>query len=175
MWTDRLRRRREALELVRTAGAEVAADLGKSQLRQLLEIGVLGLKGYGAADYYLLGLYNDPGRARKFMTNAEYNKVRSALNRPVQGIVVFNKWIFAKYCEAVGVPTPRCFGVFHKDFGFTEKQEPLRDLCSLSDLLESVSGGLVVKPLAGDRGDSVRVFDAIDHAGQLLEIGRAHV
>src|SRR3546814_1945987 len=57
MWTDRLYRRREAFRLLRTAGAEVKADIGKSQFRQLLEIGVLGLKGYRAADYYQLELY----------------------------------------------------------------------------------------------------------------------
>src|SRR3546814_4588234 len=71
MWTDRLYRRREAFRLLRTAGAEVKADIGKSQFRQLLEIGVLGLKGYRAADYYQLELYKDVARAKKFMTRSE--------------------------------------------------------------------------------------------------------
>jgi hypothetical protein len=162
MWTDRLYRRREAFHLLRTAGAEVKADLGKSQFRQLLEIGVLGLKGYRAADYYQLGLYKDVARARKFMTNGEYNRIRSRLNEPVCGIIEFNKWIFAKYCESLGLPTPHCYGVFHKVFGFDENQKPLRDLPGLSDLLDSVGGAIVVKPLSGDRGDSIRVFNNID-------------
>src|SRR3546814_10055959 len=74
-----------------TAGAEVKADIGKSQFRQLLEIGVLGLKGYRAADYYQLELYKDVARAKKFMTNGEYNRIRSRLNEPACGIIEFNK------------------------------------------------------------------------------------
>src|SRR3546814_7604653 len=70
-----------------TAGAEVKADIGKSQFRQLLEIGVLGLKGYRAADSYQLELYKDVARAKKFMTNGEYNRIRSRLNEPACGII----------------------------------------------------------------------------------------
>src|SRR3546814_18876054 len=81
MWTDRLYRRREAFRLLRNAGAEVKADIGKSQFRQLLEIGVLGLKGYRAADYYQHELYKDDARAKKFMTTGEYTRNRSRLNK----------------------------------------------------------------------------------------------
>ncbi|HEY9536441.1 MAG TPA: sugar-transfer associated ATP-grasp domain-containing protein [Kiloniellaceae bacterium] len=144
------------------------ADIGKSQFRQLLEIGVLGLKGYRAADYYQLELYKDVARAKKFMTNGEYNRIRSRLNEPACGIIEFNKWIFAKYCESLGIPTPHCYGVFHREYGFDESEKPLRDLPSLSGLLDSVGGAIVVKPLAGDRGDNVRVFDGIDPARQVV-------
>jgi hypothetical protein len=168
MWTQQIRRRQEALRLLFTAGAEVKADFGKSRCRQLLEISLLGLKGYGAADYYLLGLYKDPGLARRFMTNAQYNEARRRLNRPVQGIIEFNKWIFAKYCESLGIPTPHCFGVFHSEFGFTEQQASLRSFEDLCGLLSSIRRPFVVKPLAGDRGEGVRVFEAIDTAQQVL-------
>lgn len=168
MWTERLRRRQEALKLLRTAGAEVKADFGKSHLRQMLEIGMLGLKGYGAADYYLLGLYKDLGLARKFMTSGQYNEVRRRLNRPVQGIIEFNKWVFSKYFQSLGIPTPHCYGVFHSEFGFTENQGSLRSFQDLCDCLDAVTGPIVVKPLAGDRGESVRVFDFIDKAEQAL-------
>jgi len=168
MWTQQVRRRREALKLLLTAGAEVKADFGKSRCRQMLEIGVLGLKGYGAADYYLLGLYKDPGLAARFMTNAQYNEARRRLNKPVQGIIEFNKWIFAKYCESLGIPTPHCYGVFNREFGFTEDQASLRSFEDLCALLCSVGKPIVVKPLAGNRGDGVRVFKEIDRGQQIL-------
>lgn len=168
MWTQQIRRRREALQLLRSAGAEVEADFGKSRWRQLLEIGLLGLKGYGAADYYLLGLYKNPRLATRFMTNAQYNVARRRLNKPVQGIVEFNKWIFAKYCDALDIPTPHCYGVFHREFGFTERQASLRSFADLSALLGSIPGAFVVKPLAGNRGDGVRVFERIESDQQML-------
>src|SRR3546814_20935616 len=76
-------------------------------------------------------------------------------------------WIFPKYCNSLGIPTPICYGVFHREYGFDESEKPLRDLPSLSGLLDSVGGAIVVKPLAGDRGDNVRVFDGIDPARQV--------
>lgn len=168
MWAQQIRRRQEALRLLLTAGAEVKADFGKSRWRQLVEIGLLGLKGYGAADYYLLGLYKDPGHATRFMTNAQYNEARRRLNKPVQGIIEFNKWIFARYCESLDIPTPHCYGVFHREFGFTEQQASLRSFEDLCALLRSLPGPFVVKPLAGNRGEGVRVFEGNDRARQIL-------
>src|SRR3546814_9681317 len=74
------------------------------------------------------------------MTNGEYNRIRSRLNELACGIIEFNKWIFAKYCESLGIPTPHCYGVFHREYGFDESEKPLRDLPSLSGLLDSVGG-----------------------------------
>lgn len=129
---------------------------------------MLGLKGYGAADYYLLGLYKDPGLAARFMTNAQYNEARRRLNKPVQGIIEFNKWVFAKYCDSVGIPTPHCYGIFNREFGFSEHQARLRSFDDLCELLRSLEKPIVVKPLAGDRGEGVRVFEEIDTVRQIL-------
>src|SRR3546814_8696702 len=73
------------------------------------------------------------------MTNGEYNRIRSRLNEPACGIIEFNKWIFAKYCESLGIPTPHCYGVFHREYGFDESEKPLRDLPSLSRSEEHTS------------------------------------
>lgn len=168
MWSEQIRKRREALRLLDTAGAEVRSDFGKSKTRQFVEICLLGIKGYSAADYYLLGLYKDPGQARRFMTHGEYNEIRRKLNKPVSGIIEFNKWVFGRYCESVGIPTPRCHGVFHQDIGFAANGRPLRSFDDLWALLSALEGPIVVKPLAGDRGENVRIFDRIDREARTL-------
>jgi hypothetical protein len=168
MWLDSIRKRKEALRLVKRAGPEVAADFGKSAARQLFEICLLSLRGYSAADYYLLGLYKPGGRSKNFMTLQQYNDVRRKLNRPVVGIVEFNKWIFGKYCASVGISTPQCYGIFHRDIGFSESLGSLREAQQLWSLLVTIASPFVVKPLAGDRGESVRVFDRIDRDRRML-------
>jgi hypothetical protein len=168
MWLDSIRKRKEALRLVKRAGPEVAADFGKSAARQLLEICLLSLRGYSAADYYLLGLYKPGGRAKNFMTLRQYNDVRRKLNRPVVGIIEFNKWIFGKYCASVGISTPHCYGIFHRDIGFSERLGSLREAQQLWSLLVTIASPFVVKPLAGDRGESVRVFDRVDRDRRML-------
>ena len=162
MWSAAIRRRSAALRLIRAAGAEVSADYGKSMLRQLAEISVRKLQGYNVADYYLLGLYKEAGRNKRFMTKSEYDDVRRRLNKQVCGIIEFNKWVFGKYCEATGIPTPHCYGVFHKEIGFAEDLRPLRSQDDLWRLLVSINGAIVVKPVAGDRGENVRVFETVD-------------
>src|SRR3546814_2858651 len=96
----------------------------------------------------LLELYKDVARAKKFMTNGEYNRIRSRLNEPACGIIEFNKWIFATYCESLGIPTPHCYGVFHREFAVDESEKPLRDLLSLLCFLESVCGAILAQLLS---------------------------
>src|SRR3546814_6006150 len=131
MWAARIRRREKALRPVRTMGPEVSQDFGKSRLRQLIEVGLLGLRGYSASDYYILGLYRDISQASAFMNRGQFDQVRRRWNPPAQGIFEFNKWIFGHYCASVGIPTPRCYGLFHPSCGITAEGRPLRDLEAL--------------------------------------------
>jgi hypothetical protein len=162
MLSASIRKRRQSLKLINSAGAEVRADFGKSIPRQMLEISLLGLRGYSAADYYLLGLYKGTSKASKFMTLRQYNEVRRKLNKQVCGIIEFNKWVFGKYCESVGIPTPQCYGVFHKEIGFARDLRPLRGPDELWAFLIEINRPFAIKPLAGDRGENVRIFDSID-------------
>jgi hypothetical protein len=116
----------------------------------------------------LLGLYKGIVNAKRFMTHGQYNEIRRKLNRPVVGIIEFNKWIFAKYCQSVGIPTPHTYGVFHNDIGFAEDQRSLRTRDELWDFLSSINGPFVIKPIAGDRGENVRVFDRINKVARTL-------
>ena len=168
MSPDSVRKVKKALSLVKSAGAEVAADHGKTIARQLFEICLLSLRGYSAADYYLLGLYKADNRSRDFMTLREYNDVRRQLNRPVVGIIEFNKWIFGKYFASVGISTPHCYGIFHREIGFSERIGSLREAQQLWGFLVGIPGPFVVKPLAGDRGENVRVFDSVDQDRRVL-------
>jgi hypothetical protein len=168
MLPEPIRRRQSALKLIRSAGPEVRADFGKSIARQVLEISLLSLKGYSAADYYLLGFYKGIGRATRFMTQKQYNEVRRRLNKQVCGIIEFNKWMFGKYCASVGIPTPRCYGVFNQEIGFAEDLRPLRNGDELWRFLCEINGSIVLKPLAGDRGENVRIFDRVDAQARSL-------
>jgi hypothetical protein len=162
MWSEQIKRRQKALKLVRTVGAEVKREIGKSQIRQLLEIGILGLRGYSASDYYVLRLYNDYTQAGKYMNRGQFNAARWRWNPPVQGVFEFNKWIFGHYCAAIGIPSPTCYGLFHRQTGMSAAGEPLRDLEGLRRLLAAIAGPVVFKPIAGSHGDGVMVIDGFD-------------
>jgi hypothetical protein len=168
MWSSAIIRRKKALKLIRTVGAEVKNETGKSQLKQLLEIGLLGLHGYSASDYYVLGLYRDPRQATRYMNRSQFDKVRRHWNPPVQGIFEFNKWIFGHYCARVGISTPKCFGLFHPKTGITAGGRPLRDLEDLGALLSATNGGVAIKPIAGSHGDNVMIVDNFDTQSQML-------
>jgi hypothetical protein len=159
MWSAQIRRRSKALKLVRTVGTEVKQAFGKSRLRQLFEIGLIGLRGYSASDYYVLGLYKDYTQASRFMNRHQFDTARRKWNPPVQGVFEFNKWVFGNYCMAVGIPTPKCYGLFHPQTGMTTEGSPLRNLEGLSALVASVNGPIVFKPIAGSHGDDVVVVD----------------
>lgn len=168
MWSEQIRRRKEAIRLVRTIGAEVSKELGKTQLRQLFEIGILGLRGFSPSDYYVLNLYRDPSQARRYMNRRDYDMVRRKWNPPQQGIFEFNKWIFGNYCASVGIPTPRCYGVFHPRTGVTVDGHPLRDMENLNTLMGRIDTAVVYKPIAGSHGDDVMVFDRFDPTSRIL-------
>lgn len=168
MWSAQIHRRKIALRLVRTVGAEVNKEFGKSQLRQLLEIAIIGLRGYTASDYYVLNLYKDSSQARKYMSRGQFDTVRRKWNPPKLGIFEFNKWIFGNYCAAVGIPTPRCYGLFHSKMGMTVEGRPLRDMENLRALMDAINGALVCKPIAGSHGDHVMVFDEFDRTSGTL-------
>jgi hypothetical protein len=167
-WSGGIRRRKEALRLLRTVGGDVKKELGKSRLRQLFEIGILDLRGYSASDYYVLGLYKNVADPRKYMNRSQFDEVRRQWNPPKQGIFEFNKWIFGNYCTVIGIPTPRCYGLFHRQTGLSADGRPLRDMESLSDLIASAGEPLACKPIAGSHGDHVMVFDRYDLASRIL-------
>lgn len=166
MWSDRIRRRKKAFKLIRTAGSEVTQDLGKSRLRQLIEVGVLGLRGYSASDYYVLGLYRDPSQASRFMNRSQFDQVRRRWNPPAQGIFEFNKWIFGHYCTSAGIPVPKSYGLFHRQTGITAEGQPLRSLSDLRGLLAAANGALAIKPVAGSHGDDVMIVERFDPLSQ---------
>lgn len=164
MLSAQIQRRRKALRLLRTVGAEVSREHGKGQLQQLIELGLLGLRGYSASDYYVLGLYRDYRQASRYMTRSQFDKVRRQWNPPSQGIVEFNKWIFGNYCTSIGIPTPQCYGLFHARVGLTVAGNPLRDCATLAAVFSSTESGIAIKPIAGSHGNDVMVVDRFDVA-----------
>src|SRR3546814_11736678 len=101
------------------------------------------------SDYYVLGLYRDISQAPKFMNRGQFDQVRRRWNPPAQGIFEFNKWIFGHYCASVGIPTPRCYGLFHPSCGITAEGRPLRDLAALGAWMSHAHGALAITTVAG--------------------------
>ena len=168
MWSAQIRRRERALRLVRAVGPEASEACGKSRFRQLIEVGLLGLRGYSASDYYVLGLYRDPSQARNFMNRGQFDKVRRQWNPPAQGIFEFNKWIFGHYCASAGIPVPKSFGLFHPRIGIAADGRPLRDLDDLRGVMTAANGSLAIKPVAGSHGDHVMIIEHFDPPSDLV-------
>src|SRR3546814_135998 len=102
------------------------------------------------------------------MNRGQVEQVRRRWNPPAQGIFEFNQWIFGHYCASVGIPTPRCYGLFHPAYGITAQGRPLRDLEALGALMAAADGALAIKPVAGSHGDHVMIVERLDPLSQLV-------
>src|SRR3546814_17374636 len=100
------------------------------------------------------------------MNRGQVEQVRRRWNPPAQGIFEFNQWIFGHYCASVGIPTPRCYGLFHPAYGITAQGRPLRDLEALGALMAAADGALAIKPVAGSHGDHVMIVERLDPLSQ---------
>ncbi|CAN0509330.1 unnamed protein product, partial [Discosporangium mesarthrocarpum] len=72
------------------------------------------------------------------------------------------------YCRSLDIPTPDFYGIFNIDFGVTIDGEPLRNFRELQHVITSIDGPFVVKPVAGEHGIDVIVFDRFDARSSIL-------
>ena len=147
---------------------------GKNYANQLVEMIALLFKGYHEEEYYILNLYDD---TKDYVSTRQFNTIIETLNPPNRrGLVDSNKYILSQYLTNHNLPTPKCYGILHKTYGFTTSFMSLRNLYELRLLLKHIDAcPIVFKPAGNTRGgfgvfaaekyevdnDSIKVNDGI--------------
>ncbi len=144
-------------QLVDEYGDQVQRQTGKSKARQVAEILRYRLRGFKEQQYYILRLYLE--ERPDFMSNRDFRQRMQEVNPQISGMVEFNKWIFFHYMKSHGLPVPECHGVYHADYGYSPAGS-LQDPDRLATLIEQ-HAPVVIKPVAGGRGESVMVIETV--------------
>lgn len=125
--------------------------------------------GYHSSDVDVYG-FND-GRplqdAARYLGYDWYmSHVRPVLNARWAKPLTESKWVFYRLADALGLPTPRTFGLFDSTYGVSwDGQRRLQTVSQVpEEMAERRPGGLVLKPVGGRQGKQLLILDAIDHS-----------
>ncbi|MGB5107727.1 MAG: sugar-transfer associated ATP-grasp domain-containing protein [Candidatus Zixiibacteriota bacterium] len=111
--------------------------------------------------------YNDNHLSDPRLTLADkerflsYNQaciMNSQLN-PLPSRGVLQKFVFSQYLGSFGIPTPRNYGYFDPDFGYTPERESFRNPEDLKLVLDSNElSEFVIKPAGGAKGTGIHII-----------------
>lgn len=113
--------------------------------------------------------YNDDHLSDPKLTLADkerflsYNQaciMNSQLN-PLPARGVLQKFAFSQYMGSFGIPTPRNFGYFDPDFGYTPERESFRSVEDIKRVLDQRElNEFVLKPAGGAKGTGITVINS---------------
>ena len=96
----------------------------------------------------------------RFLSYNQACIMNSTLN-PMPSRGVLQKFVFSQFMGTFGIPTPRNFGYFDPEFGYTPEREPFR---SVEDLRREINRHsleeFVLKPAGGAKGTGITVIVA---------------
>lgn len=129
------------------------------QLREAWELFQLNeLEPYEYNDLHLSDPKLSFDEKQRFMSYNQTCIFHRELN-PQVARGVLNKWVFWVYMNSYGITTPRVFGLFDPEFGYTPEREPLR---SVEDFQRVINRNnlteFVIKPASGAKGFDVTVI-----------------
>lgn len=111
----------------------------------------------------LYDLHHQPGRHSQFLPQKRWERISPAFSQPDARAVLNDKWIFSRYVADLGVAVPRTYGLFHPQYGVSDRLAPLRTPADLVRIAHEVGDtGLVAKPVRGLQGKAVVVVTAVE-------------
>lgn len=111
--------------------------------------------------------YNDNHLSDPKLTLADkerflsYNQacVLNAQLNPLYARGILLKFVFSQFMGTYGIPTPRSYGLFDPDFGYTPQREPFRTVDDLRRVIEKNNlSEFVIKPAGGAKGTGITVI-----------------
>jgi hypothetical protein len=124
--------------------------------------------GFEQRDLDLYGFDRDTSAdvLRDYLGYSTYlSTIRSAVNDRKHRALAENKWLFYRWAGAMGLPIPPTIGYFESLHGITWDGRPLTRLAEVLDEISRIQPStLVVKPVGGQAGQGVVIFDSIDHS-----------
>lgn len=125
--------------------------------------------GYQSSDVDVYG-FNDGRPIRDAARYLGYDwylsHVRPVLNAQWAKPLTESKWVFYRFADALGLPTPHTLGLFDSTYGVSWDGQ--RRLQRVPQVLEELAlrrpGGLVLKPVGGGQGKQLLILDSIDHS-----------
>lgn len=128
-------------------------NAGKNKLIQFYEILRFRQQGFHESEYYILNLYNGN---KGYSSVREHLKNINILNPQVSRRIEFNKYIFSNYVRSHNLPAPKCYGILHERWGFTQDHGSLDCIEDLRKFLTNINSPIVLKPV-GDTYKGVGV------------------
>lgn len=90
--------------------------------------------------------------------------IRPALNDERSRVLTDNKWVFYRHVAPYGIPIPETLALLDQRYGMTWDGLPCTRVEQLEEILrEKRPRTLVIKPAGGIQGQSVLVYNEIDH------------
>jgi hypothetical protein len=117
-------------------------------------------------DLYGFGRDTPTDVLRDYLGYSTYlSAVRPAFNDRQHRALAENKWIFYRWAGSLGLPIPPTLGLYETLHGVTWDGRPLTHLTHvLDEIARTQPSTLVVKPVGGQAGRGVVIFDRIDHS-----------
>ena len=145
-------------------------EVGKSRLRQFYEILRFRQQGFHESEYYILKLYNGNKGYSSFKGHLKNINI---LNPQVSRRIEFNKYIFSNYMRSHDLPTPKCYGILHERWGFTQEHDRLDCIENLRKILKNIDAPIVLKPV-GDtyKGIGVCTIEQYDSKNDEVLLNR---
>ena len=141
----------------------------KTKSRQLIEIIQLILRRQATPkEYYSYRFYEldkDYLYMMNFLFHYDLNKTfRPVLNKPEWVFIFRNKLLFNQYYGHHNLPVTNLYGYYDSEAGFSMDGKPLATAQHLQDLLARFyPPALVLKPVGGDCGTNILIFDKINY------------
>ncbi|WP_274520776.1 sugar-transfer associated ATP-grasp domain-containing protein [Ectothiorhodospira variabilis] len=124
------------------------------------KIRILG-SSFTEDEYQLYGFdrLEDPADAMRYLSHRQNHEIyRPAVNRGYQQHLLEDKWVSQLFLNALGIPVPKTYGLFHPRFGITPDGSPMRTPEHVASTLERhLPSRFVLKPRGGRQGHNIIV------------------
>jgi len=147
----------------------------KSKLRQLREILWLGLRyRFSPIEYQAYRFYlqeKDFPDMMTYLSNYEISfKIRQRLINPKMQAMLTNKLLFHGFYQSYGIPTPRFYGYYHQESGFTADGHPLKNQEDFYLWIKRAGlKQMFIKPCGGKQGSGIMAINnIIENGGDLI-------
>ena len=136
------------LNYIEKYGRFALKESGKNKWIQFYEIIRFRQQGFQESEYYILNLYNGN---KGYLSKREHINNIQILNPPANKRIEFNKYMFSNYMRGHDLPTPRCYGILHERWGFTQDHNRLNCIEDLRKILINFNTPIVLKPVGNTK------------------------
>lgn len=142
---------------------QAAPVYGRSWLSIFLRVARLRLReGFSPKEAFLWGLADPKLPAREiagYVSRSQLYRLQARHNPKSLAFLTEDKAFFYGYCQGVGIPVPKLYGVYHRQGGYSAGGSLLHERADWRRFfLEELPGAFVIKPSKGVYARGLRVL-----------------